>query len=77
MTILGPLPCIRCKAPVTIVRRTVEVGCHDCGLPGCETYHGPRTNEDHGMHTHTLRDIGPLTPVDADGARHECAVGAA
>lgn len=70
---LGAARCIDCKAPVAIVRRTVEVPCWNCGEQGCETYHGPRTNQNHASHTHTIPDVGPFTTVDADGTRHECA----
>lgn len=71
--ILGPLPCRDCGSQVTIVRRDVEQPCSDCGDPGCSFYHAPITEEWHGPHTHTLPDVGPFTPVDADGERHLCA----
>lgn len=69
MTIIpfGAARCIDCKAPVAIVRRTVEVPCTRC---------------DHNMvwcctrvpdHTHAIPDIGPATVVDEQGERHECA----
>ena len=66
--ILGPLPCATCHAPVTIVRRDVEQPCEFCG---CDEGHG----YPFAQHTHTLPDVGPFTPVDEDGARHECSNG--
>jgi hypothetical protein len=61
--ILGPLPCATCHAPVTIVRRDVE---QPCACWDADTWEG------FFPHTHTLPDVGPFTPVDEDGARHEC-----
>jgi hypothetical protein len=58
--------CIDCRAPVAIVRRTVEVPCGAC----CQTEHGHCSGPDH---SHTLPDIGPFTVVDEAGERHECA----
>lgn len=53
--------CIDCRAPVAIVRRTVEVPCDaSCGFDGCE------------CHTHPVPDVGPFTLVDAEGERHQC-----
>jgi hypothetical protein len=73
--ILGPLPCATCHAPVTIVRRDVEQPCTECE----EVADGGRcrlpTPRRHQPHTHTLPDVGPFTPVDEDGARHECSNG--
>jgi len=56
--------CIDCKAPVAIVRRTVEVPCGPLEpLPcGCEAK----------VHGHAIPDVGPPTLVDEDGIRHEC-----
>lgn len=65
IVILGPTPCATCGAPVTVVRRTVEQPCAFCG---CDEDHG----YPFGQHTHTIRDVGPFTPVDEDGTRHEC-----
>jgi hypothetical protein len=69
--ILGPLPCATCHAPVTIVRRDVEQPCSgpDCL---CLDYPSPQFRDCPPDHTHTLPDVGPFTPVDEDGARHEC-----
>lgn len=69
--ILGPLPCRSCGSPVTIVRRDVVQPCgpvKTCDLCGDES----RFRFDH---THTLPDVGPFTPVDEDGTRHECSNG--
>jgi hypothetical protein len=56
--------CIDCRAPVAIVRRTVEVPCNACDSM-CLL--------DHVDHTHAIPDVGPPTLVDEDGIRHECA----
>jgi hypothetical protein len=57
--------CIDCKAPVAIVRRTVEVPCESCARTDC-------TMPGH-VHYHAIPDVGPPTLVDEDGIRHECA----
>lgn len=68
--ILGPLPCRSCGSPVTIVRRDVEQPCQSCGYD-CD----PEWCMTDPDHTHTLPDVGPFTPVDEDGGRHECSNG--
>jgi hypothetical protein len=60
--------CIDCKAPVAIVRRTVEVPCFVCGY--CEDTADASLES---CHTHAIPDVGPPTLVDEDGIRHECA----
>lgn len=62
MTVIGPLPCIACRTPVTVVRRAVALPCSDCRSWGCSKAH----------HVHEVPGIGPMTVVDKDGARHEC-----
>jgi hypothetical protein len=58
---MGPTPCRDCKAPVSVVTRTVEVA--------CDGYY-----EDAGsFHTHAIPDVA-WTVVDADGERHLCPV---
>jgi hypothetical protein len=71
MTILpfGAARCIDCKAPVAIVRRTVEVPCAFCR----QLFPCVETEADHDPHTHAIPDIGPATVVDEQGERHECA----
>lgn len=79
----GAARCIDCKAPVAIVRRTVEFACpdgnvSDCGREDCRCGDCMR----HGFpfrdafpcrcHTHAIPDIA-LTVVDAEGERHLCA----
>jgi hypothetical protein len=58
--------CIDCRAPVAIVRRTVEVPCQDCSRTS------PCPQKGH-THYHAIPDVGPPTLVDEDGIRHECA----
>jgi hypothetical protein len=60
--------CHDCKAPVAIVRRTVEVPCETECLCGA-AQPVPCAPE----HTHAIPDVGPPTLVDEDGIRHECA----
>lgn len=67
--ILGPLPCRDCGSPVTIVRRDVEQMCDHSER---YTIRGEPVTP---AHTHTLPDVGPFTPVDEDGTRHECSNG--
>jgi hypothetical protein len=67
-TIMGPTPCRDCKAPVSVVTRTVEVPCGRCQC-GCVTV--PRIEPK--MHTHAIPDVA-WTVVDADGERHLCPV---
>jgi hypothetical protein len=57
--------CIDCKAPVAIVRRTVEVPCEPECLCGA-AQPVPCAPE----HSHAIPLVGP---VDEDGIRHECA----
>jgi hypothetical protein len=59
--------CIDCRAPVAIVRRTVEVPCR-----GCDACVSPC--DCGNVHAHAIPDVGPPTLVDEDGIRHECAM---
>jgi hypothetical protein len=58
--------CHDCRAPVAIVRRTVEVPCI-LGVYEVPDPEYPR------RHSHAIPDVGPPTRVDEDGIRHECA----
>ncbi len=63
MTILlGALPCIRCKAPVTVVKRTAEVPCRVENLIVMDP-----------IHYHAIPDVA-LAVVDDDGSTHICPV---
>lgn len=74
--ILGPLPCRSCGSPVTIVRRDVEQPCDSCCPHRIREGYAHRCFTDADKpHTHTLPDVGPFTPVDDDGTRHECSNG--
>jgi hypothetical protein len=76
MTILpfGLSICIECKAPVAIVRRTVELPCTECEEIADGGKCRAPTPRRHDIHTHTIPDIGPATVVDEDGARHLCGI---
>ena len=67
----GAARCIDCKAPVAIVRRTVEVGCSG---PDClcldDAY--PELPDCPPSHTHAVPDCLYVV-VDAEGERHLCA----
>jgi hypothetical protein len=68
MTILpfGLSICIECKAPVAIVRRTVELPCRWC------SFHTTDNCQCAKDHTHAVPDC-LWTVVDEQGERHECA----
>ena len=81
MTVLpfGAARCIDCKAPVAIVRRTVEIRCSpldaDMEPPYavCIVHDWRGTMARCSCHTHAVPDVGPVTLVDEAGIRHECA----
>ncbi len=60
---MGPTGCLRCKAPVTVVKRTAEVPCNGCAWDGCDIHD----------HTHAIPDVA-LAVVDDDGSTHICPV---
>lgn len=63
MTILlGTVPCIGCKAPVTVVRRPVMI--HD--THGTNRYQ----KQNRSVPSEELREV---VPVDPDASRHRCA----
>jgi hypothetical protein len=65
--------CHDCKAPVAIVRRTVEVPCESDEVRECRG-HGAKLGINPCLcHTHAIPDVGPPTLVEEDGIRHECA----
>jgi hypothetical protein len=67
MTILlGPAPCIRCKRPVTVVKRTALVPCVACSANPCRLTHAPD-------HTHAIPDVA-LAVVEDDGSTHICPI---
>ena len=63
---LGTTVCQACRAPVAIVRRTVEVPCVFCAI--CHPM-----DHDEVDHTHAVPDVA-WTVVDAEGQRHLCPV---
>lgn len=70
---IGTTVCQACRAPVAVVRRTVEVGCSG---PTCLCLdHAPDPEDDDcpPSHTHAVPDVA-WTIVDANGERHLCAV---
>ena len=63
--LLGPVPCIACKAPVTVVRREVVIrgtgqACGRDDHTGCAT-------------TARSRELREVVTIDGARQRHECA----
>jgi hypothetical protein len=64
-TLLGPVPCLTCKAPVTVVRRPVVVWC-DAKCRACAAQTG--TKHRHGIAT----SLAEVAVVGVAGVDHRC-----
>lgn len=69
-TIISHAVCHGCKAPVAVVRRTVEQPCEYRYYTESETHPG-REECRAETHTHAIADVA-WTVVNADGERHQC-----